>query len=110
MRASISPASGRRRAKRSNPVRVRLADEATWTHDGKMDFVDNALNERSGTMRGRAIFDNKDGLLTPGVFARLHCSAARSMRSWCPTPRSFPIRRSKIVFTVDADNVVTASR
>ena len=36
-----------------------------------MDFVDNAMHERSGTMRGRAIFDNKDGLLTPGVFARL---------------------------------------
>ena len=50
---------------------VRLADETDWTRTGKMDFVDNALNPRSGTIRGRAIFDNKDRLLTPGIFGRL---------------------------------------
>ena len=36
-----------------------------------MDFVDNAFNERSGTLRGRAIMTNKDDLLTPGIFARI---------------------------------------
>ncbi len=36
-----------------------------------MDFVDNQFNPRSGTMRGRAVFDNKDELLSPGIFARL---------------------------------------
>ena len=32
-----------------------------------MDFVDNVVNAKTGTIRGRAIFDNKDGLLTPGL-------------------------------------------
>jgi multidrug efflux pump subunit AcrA (membrane-fusion protein) len=36
-----------------------------------MNFVDNVLNTRTGTIRGRAVFDNKDGLLTPGFFGRL---------------------------------------
>ena len=49
-----------------NPVKVRLADETTWTHSGVMNFVDNEVNAHSGTIRGRAIFDNKDLFLTPG--------------------------------------------
>ena len=36
-----------------------------------MNFVDNVVNPRTGTIRGRAVFDNKDGLLTPGFFGRL---------------------------------------
>src|ERR1700730_3337529 len=56
---------------RQNPVSARLADETEYKHQGRMDFVDNALNPKTGTIRGRAIFDNKDGLLTPGFFGRL---------------------------------------
>jgi hypothetical protein len=55
-----------------NPVAVRLADEADYKHMGQMDFVDNIVNPRTGTIRGRAIFDNKDGLLTPGFFGPPH--------------------------------------
>ncbi len=51
-----------------------------------MDFVDNALNARSGTIRGRAVFDNKDEFLTPGTFGRLRLFAAKPTRCWCPTP------------------------
>src|SRR6266545_2831460 len=54
-----------------NPVSVRLADEPDYKHRGRMDFVDNTLNPKTGTIRGRAVFDNKDGLLTPGFFGRL---------------------------------------
>src|SRR5882724_918271 len=54
-----------------NPVAVRLADETDYKHQGKMDFVDNVLNAKTGTIRGRAIFENKDGFLTPGFFGRL---------------------------------------
>ena len=38
----------------SNPVRIKLADEAEFTHEGKMNFVDNQLSARSGTRAGRA--------------------------------------------------------
>jgi len=52
-------------------VFVRLADETAWTRAGHMNFVDNELSARSGTIRGRAVFDNKDLFLTPGEFGRI---------------------------------------
>lgn len=65
--------SGQRESSRekSNPVYVRLADETDWSREGQMYFVDNELSPETGTMRGKAIFDNPDGILTPGVFGRL---------------------------------------
>ena len=53
------------------PVRIKLADETEWKRTGKVDFVDNSLSPRSGTIRTRAIVENKDHLLTPGVFGRI---------------------------------------
>ena len=52
----------------ANPVRIRLADEKEFVREGRMDFVANTLDEASGTIQGRALFDNSDGLLTPGLF------------------------------------------
>src|SRR5690606_26161552 len=40
-------------------------------HRGQLDFLDNQLNPRTGTIRGRAVFDNRDGLFTPGLYVRL---------------------------------------
>ena len=66
-------AAGERPSSRDvqNPVSVRLADESDYKHQGRMDFVDNVVSPKTGTIRGRAVFDNKDGLLTPGFFGRL---------------------------------------
>jgi multidrug efflux system membrane fusion protein len=36
-----------------------------------MDFVDNALDPESGTIRARAVLPNPDGIFTPGLFARV---------------------------------------
>ena len=68
--------SGGRTSSRSaaNPVRIKLADETEWTHEGKMDFVDNAFNERSGTMRGRAIIT-----IRTACFRLVYSPAWRSM-------------------------------
>jgi multidrug efflux system membrane fusion protein len=54
-----------------NPVLLGLADEEGFPHRGQMDFVDNQLDPRTGTMRGRAVFPNPDLALTPGLFARV---------------------------------------
>lgn len=54
-----------------NPVRVGLADEAGFPHEGEMDFVDNQLDVRTGTIRARAVLSNKEGRFTPGLFARV---------------------------------------
>jgi len=54
-----------------NPVRVGLANEEGFPHEGHMDFVDNQLDIHTGTIRGRAVLDNKEGIFTPGMFARI---------------------------------------
>jgi RND family efflux transporter MFP subunit len=93
----------------SNPVRIKLADEATFTHTGKMNFVDNQLSVRSGTLRGRAVLDNKSGLLTPGVFGRLQLFGGETDALLIPDAAVISDQARKIVFTVDKDDTVVAT-
>src|ERR1700722_1020458 len=53
------------------PVTLKLIDENDFSHTGKTDFIDNVINQSSGTIRGRALFQNADGLFTPGMFGRI---------------------------------------
>lgn len=103
--------SGQRETSReaSNPVRVRLADESAWTRVGKMNFVDNQLNPRSGTLRGRAIFENKDELLYPGLFARMQLFGGEVDAMLVPDSAVISDQARKIVFLVGTDNVVKAA-
>jgi RND family efflux transporter MFP subunit len=55
----------------TTPVWVGLANETDTPHEGKMVFIDNALDPETGTIRARALLDNKDRLFTPGLFARV---------------------------------------
>ena len=54
-----------------NPVRVGLASEDGFPHQGEMVFVDNQLDPATGTIRARALLPNDDRSLTPGLFARV---------------------------------------
>ena len=111
MRYARLNASGQRPSSRdaANPVRVKLADETDWVHEGAMDFVDNAFNERSGTLRGRAILANKDGLLTPGIFARIALYGGDIDAFLIPDTAIVSDQARKIVYTVNADDVITAT-
>lgn len=60
----------------SMPVKLRLIDEKDFTHQGAVDFVDNTIDRSTGTIRGRAVFDNKNELFVPGMFGRLEIPAA----------------------------------
>jgi RND family efflux transporter MFP subunit len=53
------------------PVWIGLADEKGTPHEGKMVFLDNALDSQTGTIRSRALLDNADRRFTPGLFARV---------------------------------------
>ena len=53
------------------PVSLKLIDEKDFAHQGRMDFVDNAIDRSSGTIRGRAVFSNADGMFLPGMFGRI---------------------------------------
>ena len=91
-----------------NPVRIRLADETEWTRSGKVDFVDNTLSARSGTMRTRAIVENKNQLLTPGIFGRVQLFGGEYDALLIPDTAIVSDQSRKIVFTVNNDNVVQA--
>ena len=91
-----------------NPVRIRLADETDWTRSGKVDFVDNTLSPRSGTMRTRAVVENKNQLLTPGVFGRVQLFGGEYDALMVPDTAIISDQARKIVFVVGPDNVVQA--
>lgn len=55
----------------ANPVYMALADNNSYQHIGAIDFVDNRIDEHTGTIRIRASFDNPDNNLLPGLFARV---------------------------------------
>jgi membrane fusion protein, multidrug efflux system len=89
-----------------NPVQVRLADETEWKREGKMDFVDNQLNARSGTIRGRAVFDNKDQFLTPGTFGRMRLYGGEIDALLVPDAIIVSDQTRKVVMTVGPENKV----
>ena len=102
--------SGQRASGRENPVpvEVRLQDEADYTHRGRMDFVDNALSTRSATIRSRAIFDNPNGFLTPGMFGRLRLFAGESQALLVPDSAILSDQARKIVLVLEEGDVVGA--
>jgi multidrug efflux system membrane fusion protein len=58
-------------ARDASPVYLGLSNEDGYPHLGQLDFLDNQANPKTGTIRGRAVFDNRDGQFTPGLYARL---------------------------------------
>jgi len=52
-------------------VALKLIDENDFVHEGRMDFIDNVIERSTGTIRGRAVFSNPNGVFTPGMFARV---------------------------------------
>ncbi len=104
-------AAGTRPSSRTteNEVQARLIDETGWPHTGKMDFVDNELDTGTGTIRGRAIFENPDDLLTPGLFARLRLIGSGEYDALLlPDNAILADQARRIVMVVDAEGTVAA--
>jgi len=91
-----------------NPVRIQLADETGWPHAGRMNFVDNEVNARSGTIRGRAILDNHDLFLTPGTFGRLQLFGGTVDALLVPDAAIVADQSRKVVFAVGPDNKIVS--
>lgn len=64
-----------------NPVRVGLANEAGYPHEGTVDFVDNQVDPRTGTIRARAVLRNPDRVFTPGLFARVQLEGSSEFKA-----------------------------
>jgi RND family efflux transporter MFP subunit len=59
------------------PVAVGLSNEEGFPHKGKLDFVDNRVDPTKGTIRMRAVLPNADGMLVPGLFARVRLTTGQ---------------------------------
>src|SRR5277367_2912450 len=90
-----------------NPVQVGLANEQGFPHPGIMDFVDNQLNPQTGTIRARAVLQNKDGQFTPGLFARVQLLAGGEYPAILIEDRAVNTDQSqKYVLLLGADNKI----
>jgi multidrug efflux system membrane fusion protein len=89
------------------PVKLRLIDEQTFDHPGKMDFVNNVIDRNSGTIRGRAEVANSNGLFTPGMFARIQVPATSPYQALVVPDAAIGSEQvRKVVMVVDAENTV----
>src|SRR6185295_5710874 len=87
-------------------VKVGLANEAGFPHEGKLEFVDNQLDTRTGSVRMRATFDNKDRALVPGLFARVQLDGGTATRdSLLINDRAVGTDQNrKFVYVIGAEN------
>jgi membrane fusion protein, multidrug efflux system len=65
----------------ANPVRVALANETGFPHAGRIDFLDNAVNAATGTIRARVVLNNPDHLFTPGLYARVQLESTGTVQA-----------------------------
>lgn len=88
-----------------NPIYLGLSSEEGHPHQGYVDFVDNALNPETGTIRARAVFDNKERTFTPGLFARLKLVGSGTYKAMLVNDKAIGTDQSKkFVLVVGADN------
>ncbi|HSV24223.1 MAG TPA: efflux RND transporter periplasmic adaptor subunit [Xanthobacteraceae bacterium] len=88
-------------------VALKLIDEQDFLHQGRMDFVDNVIDRSSGTIRGRAVFSNSDGVFTPGMFGRVRVPGSPSYSALLVPDTAISTEQArKYVSVVDTDNVV----
>jgi RND family efflux transporter MFP subunit len=91
----------------SSLVSLKLLDEQDFVHQGRMDFVDNVIDRSSGTIRGRAVFSDPDGVFTPGMFARVRVPGSPSYTALLVPDAAIGTEQTrKYVLTVNAEDVV----
>ncbi len=88
------------------PVALKLLDEQGFPHQGSMDFVDNVIDRASGTIRGRAVFANPQGLFTPGMFARVQVPGSPPYEALLVPDVAIGTEQArKYVLVVDAESI-----
>ncbi|UVJ46197.1 efflux RND transporter periplasmic adaptor subunit [Pseudomonas sp. LS1212] len=92
----------------TTPVYLGLSNEDGNPHLGQMNFVDNQVNPKTGTIRGRAVFDNRDGSFTPGLYARLKLVGSATYSAVLINDEAVGTDLGKkFVLVMDADNKAT---
>jgi membrane fusion protein, multidrug efflux system len=87
------------------PVHMVTSTSNGTTFRGRLQLIDNQVDQRSGTVRVRAVFGNADGSLMPGQFARVHMGQAQSQPAVMVNDRAVGTDQNKrFVLVVGADN------
>jgi RND family efflux transporter MFP subunit len=90
-----------------NAVDIRLQDETDYHWKGRIEFVDNALDAGSGTIRARAVVDNPAGFLTPGMFGHMRRFSARSAQAMLiPDESVVNDQTRQVAYVVGSDGIV----
>jgi RND family efflux transporter MFP subunit len=98
-----------RQAGAAQPVEIQLQDETGYRWKGKLDFTDNRLDNRSGTIRGRAVLANKDYFLTPGMFGNMRLGHSGTVKALLVPDSAIQTDQArKIVLVVGAGGEVSA--
>jgi RND family efflux transporter MFP subunit len=91
----------------ATPVQIKLQDEATYRWNGKLDFVDNAIEPGSGAIRGRAVVDNPNHFLTPGMFGHMRLMGSQAYPALLVPDRALTTDLSRqVLYVVAADGTV----
>jgi multidrug efflux system membrane fusion protein len=91
----------------ADKVAIGLSDETNFTHEGTLDFIDNALDRSSGTIHARATVPNPDLFLAPGQFARLRVAIAPPTPVYLLPDAAVVLDQSqRLVMTVGSDATV----
>ena len=94
-----------------NSVFVKLQDEETWPWRGRMTFVDNQIDSNSGTLEGRATFENGNDFLKPGLFGRLRLAGSPEYDAiLIPDEAIVSDQSHLLVYVVGEDNIVSERR
>ncbi len=87
------------------PVKMGLADEEGYPHDGRVNFVDNRLDPATGTLQLRGVFDNKKRSLSPGMFVRVRLPIGEPYRALLVSEKALGTDQGqKFVYVIDAEN------
>lgn len=87
------------------PVLMGTAEAADTPYKGKLQLIDNQVDAKSGTIHVRAAFDNADGKLIPGQFARIRMGQSHATSALLINERAVSTDQSKkFVLVVDKDN------
>ncbi|CAN5325376.1 efflux RND transporter periplasmic adaptor subunit [soil metagenome] len=98
---------GKQAGTTSSAVEIQLQDETDHRWKGKLDFTDNGLDQRSGTIRGRAVLNNPGYFLTPGMFGNMRLASGGTTRALLIPDASVQTDQArKVVLTVDAKGQV----
>lgn len=103
--------NGERKAVRANglPVLIKLQDEDEFVHEAKIDFVDNQIDNSTGTIENRAVLPNKDLLLEPGMFGKARISGSAEHKAIMIPEDIIGTNQSlRYVYVLGENNTVTS--